>query len=98
MNKKNKELLKIRENQFKLKELLEAIGKITIKRKVGKDNLIFGSVNEKDILTAIESKTGEKIDKKNIIMPLIESIGNYKIIIKLGNQIDVNIEMQIIPE
>nr|WOA02413.1 ribosomal protein L9 [Gloiopeltis furcata] len=77
---------------------LEKISKISIKKNVGENQQIFGSVSEKEIITQIMSYTGQKIEKKQIILPDIKEIGIYNIKIHILNDVSANLKLQIIPE
>lgn len=81
-----------------IKENLEQISKISIKKKVGENQQIFGSVNEKEIITAIFNFTGQKLEKKQIYIPDIKKIGIYSIQIHILYDISVTIKLQILPE
>jgi large subunit ribosomal protein L9 len=43
---------------------LATIGKFIVKKKVGKDEMIFGSVTTQEIVDAIAQQTGRTLDKK----------------------------------
>lgn len=93
---KEAENIKIKADQTKIN--LEKITKISIKKKVGDEQQIFGSVNEKDILNYIFNATGEKLEKKQIILPVIKEIGIYLITIKIIESINVELKLQILPD
>nr|QCI07406.1 ribosomal protein L9 [Leiomenia cribrosa] len=77
---------------------LEKISKISIKKKVGDNQQIFGSVNEKEIIKQINNYTGYELEKKQINIPNIKSIGIYTIKIDLFNNIFTNLKLQVLPE
>jgi len=91
--------LKDLENQaYKTKNHLEQIPKISIKKKVGDQKHIFGSVSEKDIINYIFNITGETLDKKQITIPIIKEVGIYTIDIKIIENIHVKLKLQILPD
>jgi large subunit ribosomal protein L9 len=93
---KNKE--KTLEEYFNnLKLYLNQIDILNIKKKAGKNGLIFGRINEKEIVKIIYDLTKYKINKKQIIMPEIKYIGTYKVTLNLINDINTIIQIQIIP-
>nr|ARO91114.1 50S ribosomal protein L9 [Flintiella sanguinaria] len=98
LEESKKQLLKIREGQLNLKQSIESIGKVTIRKKVGQNNLIFGSVNDRDIVNSIKSNLGETIDRKSIIIPEIKELGSYEIEIILNTDIVAKLQLQVIPE
>lgn len=87
------------ENIRKSKELaniIEDIKTFTIKKKVGKDGLIFGSVTNQDIANCLELTTQQTIDKKAITIPTIKKVGVYEINIKFNSSVNANINLQVL--
>lgn len=77
--------------------LLEKIKKLTIKKKVGKGNAIFGTVTDKEIASKISQMTNEMIDKRQILCPDIKSIGQYYIEVKLKYNLVIKLDLSVIP-
>nr|YP_063551.1 ribosomal protein L9 [Gracilaria tenuistipitata var. liui]Q6B909.1 RecName: Full=Large ribosomal subunit protein bL9c; AltName: Full=50S ribosomal protein L9, chloroplastic [Gracilaria tenuistipitata var. liui]AAT79626.1 50S ribosomal protein L9 [Gracilaria tenuistipitata var. liui] len=73
------------------------ISKISVKKKVGNNNQIFGSVNDKEIISKLFSITGEKLEKKNIYLPNIKALGIYNLNIIFTSDIQVSMKLQILP-
>ncbi|BDE17598.1 ribosomal protein L9 (chloroplast) [Galdieria partita] len=93
---KNKE--KTFEDYFNnLKLYINQIHILNIKKKAGKNGLIFGRINEKEIVKLIYDLTGVKINKKQIVMPEIKYIGTYQVKLNFMNEINAVIQVQIIP-
>nr|YP_010338806.1 ribosomal protein L9 [Glaucosphaera vacuolata]UNJ18756.1 ribosomal protein L9 [Glaucosphaera vacuolata] len=82
----------------KRKVLLESVGKFTLRKKVGKNDLIFGSVSDKEVASLITAKTGELIPKQNIQCPEIKNTGVFSILVNLHPSVTASIKLQIIPE
>jgi large subunit ribosomal protein L9 len=71
---------------------------ITIARKIGDQDKIFGSVTSKDIELALQEK-GFDIDKKMIVHDeQIKSLGEFKVKIKLHGGIEAEIKLNVIGE
>jgi len=71
---------------------------ITIGKRVGDENRLFGSVTNNDITTALQL-AGVTVDKKTITIPdTIKTIGEYKVAIKTGYQTTAHILIQVVPE
>ena len=71
---------------------------LTIARKVGDQDKIFGSVTSKDIELALQEK-GFNIDKKMIVHDeQIKSLGEFKVRIKLHSGIEAEIKLIVIGE
>ena len=82
----------------KLAVIIEGIQTFTIKKKVGKDDLIFGSVTNQEIADSLENTLQKSIDKKNIKVPTIKKVGVYEIDIKLHNSVNAKINLQVLGE
>ena len=81
-----------------VQRLLTQIKKINIRKKIGQNNQIFGSINENDISTHIFKLTGQQINKRQISLTLsdIKSIGIIKVFIKIDT-INTSINLNILP-
>jgi len=88
----------LKANIIKIKNKIENIKKISIKKKIGKEQQIFGSINEKDIIQEILKQTGNKLEKKQIQIPEIKSIGIFDIKLKFIENESCFLKLQIIPE
>nr|AIA21362.1 50S ribosomal protein L9 [Pyropia kanakaensis] len=93
------EKLKIaRDNAKKIQILLEEIQKFSVTKKTGDGQNIFGSVTEKEVSQIIKNATNIEIEKQNIFLPEIKTIGIYSINIKLLNQVNAKVQLQVLPE
>lgn len=88
---------KIRE-MSKMKSEVEKIHKFSLKRKVSDNDNIFGSVTDKDIVQMLKEMTGTLLDKSQIKVPEIKSIGIYNVDIELLENLKVEIKLQVLPE
>jgi len=71
---------------------------ITIARKVGDLDKIFGSVTSKDIELALKEK-GYNIDKKMIVHEeQIKSLGEFTVKIKIASGVETEIKLNVIGE
>lgn len=66
---------------------LSTIGKFIIKKKVGEENAIFGSVTATEVVEAIRMQTGRELDKKKMTVPEIKELGSYDCSIKLHAEV-----------
>uniref|UniRef100_A0AAU7YQ08 Large ribosomal subunit protein bL9c n=1 Tax=Gracilaria hainanensis TaxID=2871843 RepID=A0AAU7YQ08_9FLOR len=97
LNIKQKKLNEIKGKLQIVTAKLNKIAKISIKKKVGNTNHIFGSVSDKEIISNLLYLTGERLDKKNLYIPTIREIGIYHLDIVLINEMKVRIKLQILP-
>ncbi len=71
---------------------------IEIARRVGDENRLFGSVTSADIADKLEEK-GLTIDRRTILLnDPIKSLGDTKVMIKVGYQLNTEIVVQVVPE
>ena len=71
---------------------------IEIARRVGDEDRLFGSVTSADIADKLEEK-GLTIDRKTILLnDPIKNLGDTKVMIKVGYQLNTEIIVQVVPE
>lgn len=71
---------------------------ITIKKRVGDENRLFGSVTNSDIAGALQ-ESGVTVDKRAITLSeQIKMIGEYKVPVKTGYQTTAYVQIQVVPE
>lgn len=97
-NIQSKQNKKINQQNLDIKSNLDEIKKISIRKKLGSNQQIFGSVTEYEISEKIFMLTGKQLDKKQITIPSIKEIGIYKINIKIEENISSEIKLQILPK
>lgn len=66
---------------------LKTIGKFVIKKKVGENNQIFGSVTVQEVVEAINQQTGRQLDKRNVEVPDIKTTGTFEASVKLHPEV-----------
>jgi large subunit ribosomal protein L9 len=66
---------------------LSTIGKFIIKKKIGEEDQIFGSVSAADVVEAIRMQTGRDVDKRNVTLPDIKTLGTYDCTVKLHAEV-----------
>lgn len=71
---------------------------ITLTRRVGDENRLFGSVTAKDIAERL-AEEGINIDRRSILLSdPIKSIGETVVSVKVGYQVTTNFTVQVVPE
>lgn len=83
--------------QSTLKNYLEKIQKFSVRRKTNQHYKFFGSITHKDISQLIKYSTGNTIDKKHVKVPQIRQAGYYPVQIKLLDNIEANLWIQVLP-
>ena len=70
---------------------------LTIARKAGEDEHLFGSVTIKDVADMLEAQK-YTIDRKKIVMEPIKMLGEHKVAIKLHKNVTVEIPLHVVKE
>ena len=86
---------KIKQEALDFQTALKTIGRFVIKKQVGEDGVLFGTVTNGDVAEAIEKATKKEVDRRNIQVPDIHTLGSYTVQIKLHQDVssEVNIEV-----
>ncbi len=88
------ELVRLKEVKEKLTELTT-----TIKKKVGENGHLFGSVTKDEIAHAVKDQHNIEIDKKHIIHKLsMKETGMHEIDLKLGHGLHAMMKIDIVAE
>ncbi len=81
-------------------ELAKKIGaiQVSIKRRVGEQDKLFGSVTALDIAEAVAAE-GQTIDRRHIHLPEpIKALGNYEVELRLHREVTAKIKLEVLPE
>jgi large subunit ribosomal protein L9 len=71
---------------------------ITLSKRVGDENRLFGSVTNSDIALALQG-AGINVDKRSILLTdTIKTIGEFKVTVKTGYQTTGSVLVQVVPE
>src|SRR5262245_28413241 len=88
---------KQKEDAEKLQQMLDAV-EITIRRKVGEQNALYGSVTNSDVADELEKK-GFDIEKRKIHMDdHIKTVGEFSIPIRLFKDVTAHVKLKVEPE
>jgi len=78
----------------KLKQMLDAV-QIVIRRKVGEQNALYGSVTNSDVADELEKK-GFQVEKRKIHMEdHIKQVGEFEIPIRLFKDVTAHIKLKV---
>lgn len=90
--------------QAKLKgEAQQVAGKlsainVTIRRKVGEQDKLYGSVTALDIAEALAAQ-GQKVDRRHIHLPEpIKALGDFEVEIRLHHDVSAKVKVQVAAE
>lgn len=88
-------LAELKEQSLQIKEALEKVASYTVRKQVGENEAIFGTVTDRDVAEVLQQTTGHEIDRRGITLPDIGKLGTYKADVKLHPEVTaiVNIEV-----
>ncbi len=75
---------------------LKTIGRFKIKKQVGEDGVLFGTVTNGDVAEVIEETTKKQIDRRAITVPDIHNLGSYVVKIKLHPEVNAEVKIEVI--
>ena len=78
------------------KTALDTIGRFTVKKQTGGDNVLFGTVTNGDVAEAIEAATKKDIDRRDILVPEIHRTGKYSVTVKLHSEVSAEINLEVV--
>jgi len=85
---------KQKEDAEKLQQMLENV-EVTIRRKVGEHDALYGSVTNSDVADALEAK-GFQIEKRKIHMDdHIKTIGEFSIPVRLFKDVTAHVKLKV---
>ena len=90
---------KCKENRTKSlqqKVTLENADIFKIPKQAGEANAIFGTVTTQDVADVIHSVISLEVDKRDITIPDIRSLGIYEAEIKLHSEVKVKFAIEVI--
>ena len=88
---------KLRGNAEEQAKRINAVS-VTIGRKVGEQDKLFGSVTALDIAEALAAK-GQKVDRRHIHLPEpIKTVGSHEVEIRLHRDVAAKIKVDVVPE
>jgi large subunit ribosomal protein L9 len=85
---------KLRQEMLSYAEKLNALS-ISMRRKVSEENKLYGSVSVADIAKALEEKGFETARKDIVLEQPIRQLGEYKVAVRVGHQINATVQVVI---
>jgi len=93
--KERQRIIQIKQQAESQKVALQTVGRFVIKKQVGEDQAIFGTVTNGDVAEAILAATQQEIDRRDIVVPDIHILGFYKAQIKLHPEVSAEVEIHV---
>ncbi|MCG8366027.1 MAG: 50S ribosomal protein L9 [Pseudanabaenales cyanobacterium] len=88
-------ILKIKQDAESMKTALATIGLFTIKKPVGEQEAIFGTVTTAEVAEVIREMTGKELDRRDITLPDINKLGEYKVEVKLHAEVTATLNLRV---
>ena len=85
----------IKKEALNFKTALKTIGRFSIKKQVGEDGVLFGTVTNGDVAEAIKVSTKKEIDRRDIQVPDIHTLGSYTVQIKLHQEVSAEVNIEV---
>ena len=80
-----------------IKTKLEA-APVNVKVRAGEGGRLFGSVTTAEIADAISEVSGEKVDRRTIVVANpIKSLGTHEVSVKLHDEVSATVALNVIP-
>jgi large subunit ribosomal protein L9 len=86
------------------KSQAEALGErisqtdVEIARRVGENNVLYGSVTTSDIATALAAK-GFEVEKRRIHLPEpLKALGEFTVPVKVHREVTAQVKVKVVPE
>ena len=86
----------LKQEALNFKTALDTIGRFTMKKQVGEDNVLFGTVTNGDVAEVIEESTKKEIDRRDILVPEIHRTGKYTVTVKLHSEVTAEINLEVV--
>ncbi|PWT99639.1 MAG: 50S ribosomal protein L9 [Candidatus Melainabacteria bacterium] len=90
---------KAHQQYVELADKITALGKIRLSARVGEGGKLYGKITNKEIAQALESELKIEVDKRLIkTNEEVNSLGTYKVIVKLAPDVQSTIVLELISE
>ena len=86
----------LKQEALDFRTALDTIGRFTVKKQTGGDDVLFGTVTNGDVAEAIEAATKKEVDRRDITVPDIHRTGNYKVSVKLHTEVTAEINLEVV--
>lgn len=90
-------LLAILEEAKSRKTALQTINNFVIRKQVGEQDAIFGTVTTQEVVDIIKKNAGLDIERQVINLPEIKKTGKYQADIKLHAEVTAQITIEVAP-
>jgi large subunit ribosomal protein L9 len=96
--KERQRLLAQLEEAKSRKTALQTINNFIIRKQLGENEAIFGTVTTQEVCDVVKESAGLDIERQMITLPDIKKIGTYPAQIKLHPEVTAEISIEVIPQ
>jgi len=96
--KERQRLIAVRQEAESRKTALDVIGGFIIKKPVGENDSIFGTVTDREVADLIKAKAMMEVDRREITVPEVKKIGSYDVQIRLHADVIAVLKLQVVAE
>jgi large subunit ribosomal protein L9 len=75
---------------------IEKAGKLSISKNAGEEEAIFGTVTSQEIADAIKAAASVEIDKRDVTVPAVSKLGEYKAEVVLHPEITISVAFEVV--
>ena len=86
----------LKQEALDFRTALDTIGRFTVKKQTGGDDVLFGTVTNADVAEAIEAATKKEVDRRDIVVPEIHRTGTYKVQVKPHSAVTAEINLEVV--
>jgi len=86
----------LKQEALDFRTALDTIGRFTVKKQTGGDDVLYGTVTNADVAEAIEAATKKEVDRRDIVVPEIHRTGTYKVQVKLHSAVTAEINLEVV--
>ncbi len=94
--KEAERLAALKQEAITFRTALETIGRFTVRKQTGGDDVLFGTVTNGDVAEAIEAATKKEVERRDITVPEIHRTGSYKVQVKLHPEVVAELNLEVV--
>ena len=85
------------DHAVEIKNKLEA-STVQVKVRAGEGGRLFGAVTTAEIADALTESTGEKVDRRTIVVTNpIKTLGSHEVAVKLHDEVSATVALNVVP-
>ena len=86
----------LKQEALNFKTALDTIGRFTVKKQGGEDNVQVGTVTNGDVAEVIEESPKEELDRRDSLVPETQPTRKYTVTVKLHSEVTAEINLEVV--